>query len=87
MKRRRSNKKPVVVLLIALLLCAVLLGGMVWFVSTHFFVGGKAYPNDARELDLRSQILSVKEYDAIREKLPDCEIRWSIPRTESWYPP
>ena len=86
MKKRRSNKKPVLVLLILLLLCAALLGGMIWFVSTHFFVGGKAYPNDARELDLRSQILSVKEYDAIREKLPDCKIRWSIPFQNSAYP-
>ena len=86
MKKRKSNQRPVVVLLILLLLCAALLGGMIWFVSSHFFVGGKAYPNDARELDLRNQILSVEEYDAIRSKLPDCEIRWNIPFQNSAYP-
>ena len=84
--KRKSNKKPVIILLILVLLCAALLGSMVWFVSTHFFVGGKAYPDDARQLDLRGQILSVKEYDAIREKLPDCEIRWNIPFQNSAYP-
>lgn len=86
MKKRRSNKKPIIILLILVILAAALLGGMAWFVTTHFFVGGKAYPNDAEELDLRSQILTVEEYEQIRQQLPDCDIRWNIPFQNSAYP-
>ena len=53
---------------------------------THLFVGGKAYAKDARELDLRNRSISAAEYEQIREKLPDCEIRWSIPFQNSAYP-
>ena len=66
---RRSNKKPIIVLLVLVLLVAALLGGMVWFVTSHFFVGGRAYPRDAEVLDLRSQNLSVKKYESIRQEL------------------
>lgn len=86
MKKRKSNKKPIIILLILVILSAALLGGMIWFMMTHFFVGGKAYPNEAEELDLRNQIISVKEYDSIRQELPDCEIRWNIPFQNSAYP-
>ena len=84
--RRKRNNKPIIVLLILLILAASLLAGMVWFVSTHFFVGGKAYANNARNLDLRNQILTIERYDAIREKLPECDIRWNIPFQNSAYP-
>lgn len=86
MSRKKSNKKTIAVLLVLVIVSAALLGGMVWFVNSHFFVGGKAYSNKAQELDLRNQIISVAEYDAIREKLPDCVIRWNIPFQNSAYP-
>lgn len=84
--RRKTNKKPIVVLLILVLLLAALLGGMLWFMNTHFFVGGKAYANDAEVLDLRDQIISAEEYDAIRARLPESTIRWNIPFQNSAYP-
>ena len=86
MRRRKRNNKPVIVLLILVLLAAALLGAMIWFLNTHFFVGGKAYANNAQYLDLRNQIMTTARYDAIREKLPDCDIRWNIPFQNSVYP-
>lgn len=83
--RRKTNNKPVVVLLILVLLLAAALGGMLWFMNTHFFVGGKAYANDAEVLDLRDQIISAEEYDAIRAQLPESTIHWSIPFQGSTY--
>lgn len=76
---RKKNNTAVIVLLILVILAASLLGGMIWFMMTHFFVGGKAYTNDARMLDLRAERVTVQEYEAIRTELPDAEIRWSIP--------
>lgn len=79
MARRKTNKAPIIILLVVLLLVAVLLGGMIWFVSNHFFVGGRAYANDAQQLDLRGERISIEEYEAIRTRLPEADIRWDIP--------
>ena len=79
MARRKTNKTPIVILLLIVLLLAAALGGMYWFVTTHFFVGGRAYANDAAQLDLRGDRISLEEYDAIREKLPQAQIRWNTP--------
>lgn len=84
--RKRSKSKVVIVLLILVLLCAALLGTMIWFVSTHFFVGGKAFRKDAESLNLRSRILTVREYEEIRAALPDCEIFWNVPFQNTAYP-
>jgi len=86
MRRRKSNNKVIVVLLTLVICAAGLLGGMVWFVSSHFFVNGKAYAYDAKTLDLRNQIISVADYEAIRKKLPESTIRWNIPFQNSAYP-
>ena len=85
MTRHRRNNAPVVVLLVVLLLVAALLGGMIWFVKNHFFVGGRAYRNDAEMLDLRDRNITVEEYETIREKLPGSTIHWSIPFQGSTY--
>ena len=79
MARRKTNKVPIIILLVVLLLGAALLGGMIWFVSNHFFVGGRAYANDAQQLDLRGERISIEEYEAIRTRLPEADIRWDIP--------
>ena len=86
MRRRKRNNAPIMILLILLLLAASLLGGMIWFLNTHFFVGGKAYANDADSLDLRDRELTVAQYEAIREKLPECEIQWNVPFQNGVYP-
>ena len=84
--RRKRNNAPIIILLILLLLAASLLGSMIWFLNTHFFVGGKAYANGADSLDLRNRELTVAQYEAIREKLPECEIQWNIPFQNGVYP-
>lgn len=86
MRRRKRNNKPIIVLLILLILVVSLLASMVWFLNTHFFVGGKAYANNAGSLDLCNQIMTIERYDAIRQELPDCNIRWNIPFQNSAYP-
>lgn len=88
MSRRysKANKTPIIILSILLILAASLLGGMVWFWNTHFFVAGKAYPLDAAALDLRDRNLSLDSYQRIRQQLPNCEIRWNVPFQSGSYP-
>ena len=79
MSRRKSNKAPIIILLVLVILAAGLLGGLVWFINTHFFVGGRPYANDAQALDLRGQQITLKDYQMLRERLPEAEIRWDVP--------
>ena len=86
MGRKKNNKSTIIILLVLVLLAAALLAAMIWFMMNHFFVGGKAYPNQADTLDLRDRSISVEEYEAIREELPESRILWSIPFQNSAYP-
>ena len=86
MSGKKSNRKVIAVLLVMVLLAAALLGGMIWFMMNHFFVGGRAYSNQAQTLDLQDRSLTVEEYEEICRKLPDSEIRWSIPFQNASYP-
>lgn len=62
----------------ALVLAALCAAGL-WIGTSSVFVGGNAYARRAESLDLRREPLTAAEYRALREKLPDCAIRWSIP--------
>lgn len=86
MRRRKRSNAPIIVLLILLVLAASFLGGMIWFLNTHFFVGGKPYAKNTQVLDLRDRSVKVAEYEAIREKLPQSSIRWNVPFQNSAHP-
>ncbi len=88
MVRRTSGtgRGLIITLLVLVLLLVGALGGMIWFVNSHFFVDGKAYPKDAELLNLRGEEVSVAGYEAIRAKLPDAEILWDVPFQNGSYP-
>lgn len=59
----------------------------VLYALLSFFVPGPGgfYSKDSQYLDLRGQQLSVKQYQRLRERLPDAEILWDIPIGERRY--
>lgn len=83
---KKSNKGLIIFLLVLVLVLGAVVAGMAWFLTSHFFVAGGAYPNDAEELDLRNKNLSVAEYEAVQAQLPDCAITWSVPFNGTTYP-
>jgi len=83
---KRRSSTLIAVLLVLVLITAGLLGGMVWYLGTHFFVGGRAYRKGAETLNLRDQKLTVSEYHEIRTELPDSEIHWNVPFQDTAYP-
>ena len=40
---------------------------------------GGLYPRDAAELDLREKALTAEDFETLQAKLPECDIRWSVP--------
>lgn len=74
----KSKKFLVVLVWVLLAVILVGLGGM-WYVSSHTFVDGKAYKNDADSLDLRQKDITVEHFEAVQATFPDCQILWSVP--------
>lgn len=79
-RRRRSRWYIWVIVLLALLGAAA-----AFFLSTYVFVGGQVYRRDAESLDLRNERISPEEYNSLREKMPDCDILWSVPIGDGVY--
>lgn len=82
--------------MIAVLLALVLLGGLaataLWYsrnrqyAATHVTVGGREYPVDLEQLDMRGEALSPDDYESICRLLPDCQILWNVPFQDTTYP-
>lgn len=84
--KAKSYKKTILVLLVLILVMAAAVAGMLWFLNNHFFVEGKAYPNDAEVLNLRNKSITVSEYESLRKELPECKILWDVPFQNTAYP-
>ena len=72
------KKKVRILLILELVLLGVLLGSVL-FLSLFVQAGGRIYFRGVSSLDLRGQEISVKTYDTLSRKLPNCGIVWSVP--------
>ena len=77
MKKKWIITLVIVVLLLALGVSGAL--GFLWYRDNHVFVEGDAYPKDTMQLDLTHKDVSIAYYEALQEKLPNCEITWIVP--------
>ena len=69
-------------LLATLLALAVLLaaaGGTALILHDNYLIDFQLYPKNAVSMDLRGQDISIDHYEALRQKLPRCEILWDVP--------
>lgn len=80
-----QNRKRLAWILAAALGAAILAFGLIFFGNTHIFLEGRVYPRNAASLDLRGKEISVSHYEALRARLPDCEITWEVPFHGSRY--
>ena len=76
-RKGRSGSKALWIALAVLL--AAVAGAAVFVMLNYHIVSWRFYPKDAVSLDLRQAQISTVQYDKIRAKMPDCEIRWNIP--------
>ena len=78
--QKKTKKKGLTIFLMILVIAlAAAVAAAGWVAAKYHIVAGKLYPKDAVMLDLREEDLKPARFDKIREKLPDCEIRWNIP--------
>ena len=80
-------KKWIILLLVAALLAAGgILGHHAWYQNNHIFVEDAVYEKELTFLDLRGTGVSLEHYKAVRQQLPDCEIRYDLPFQGVFYP-
>ena len=77
------KKKSMLLLGIAVVLVLAL---VLWVFSANVMVGGRMYSKNSRTLDLRGQAIRVEEYEALRQKLPGCEVQWDVPLSSGTFP-
>ena len=80
------KKFLIILLLLALIMTGAILGYNAWYQNTHVFVENEAFRKDTAFLDLRGSGTSLEYYEALREQLPDCEIRYDLPFQGAFYP-
>ena len=74
--------KGIKILLMTLLILTVLLSvvlGLFWHMRSYVLVDMQFYPRDIRQLDLRDQKISIRHYEKLRRRIPECEIQWNVP--------
>ena len=83
---KTKSASPKLLALIAVLAVVVALACAIWFFAANVIVGGAVYPRNAEFLNLRDKDLTIEEYEAIRAKLPNCQLYWSVPFQGKAYP-
>ena len=77
--KQREKKGFMIFLIVIAVLLAIAVAAAVWVLSHYHIVAGAFYPKNAAVLDLREEDIKPERFDKIREKMPECEIRWNIP--------
>jgi len=78
-KKRREKKGLTIFLVVLVVLLTIAVAAAVWVVSHYHIVSGAFYPKNAAVLDLREEKIEPSHFDKVKEKLPNCNIRWNIP--------
>lgn len=74
-----SGKKILFMVLLILVLLGSVASGLYWNLQNYVLVDLQFYPRNEQQLDLRGQNISVRNYEKLSRKLPECEILWDVP--------
>ena len=78
-RKQKGKKGFIIFLAVVMILLAMAVAAAAWVAMRYHIIAGEFYPKDAAVLDLREEEIKPAQFDRIREKMPDAEIRWNIP--------
>lgn len=78
-------KKFFITVLLLVLLTSVA-AGLIWQTDHYMMIDFAFYPKDAEVLDLRGREISVRHYEKLCRRLPDCDVLWNVPVQGGQYP-
>lgn len=81
-----NRKKTLLMLLLILVLLVTVVSGVFWHMRHYVLVDLRFYPRDVQQLDLRDQEISLRHYEKLQRRLPECDILWNVPFQETRVP-
>ena len=70
-------KKTIIVIITAILVCLVV--GFFFFQANYVMVDWNVISRSATQVDLQDTDLTAEQYQQLQQKLPNCQIIWSVP--------
>lgn len=74
-----SRKKLLLMILLILAVLLFAVAGALWNTRNYVMVDLQLYPQNAQQLDLRDQKITIRHYEKLHKRMPDCEIFWNVP--------
>ena len=81
-----SGKKVFLMVLLILTVVLSVVLGLFWHMRHYVLVDLQFYPRGVQLLDLRDQEITVRHYERIRRRIPECEVWWNVPFQETTIP-
>ena len=81
-----SKKKILLMVLLILVLLLSVVSGTLWHLRHYVLVEFQFYPRGVHQLDLRDREVSVRHYEKLVRRMPDCEIQWNVPFQDTAIP-
>ena len=81
-----SKKKILLMVLLILVLLLSVVSGTLWHLRHYVLVEFQFYPRGVHQLDLREREVSVRHYEKLVRRMPDCEIQWNVPFQDTAIP-
>ncbi|MGM9660965.1 MAG: hypothetical protein ACI3WQ_10245 [Faecousia sp.] len=81
-----SGKKKLLALVLAAAVVLSAAAGIGWILWNNYIIDFHLYPKTAVSMDLRGEEISIRHYNALKEKLPKCRILWDVPFQDGTLP-
>lgn len=79
-------KKKLCCIITVFIIFLLAVASLMHYQNKNLIIGEKAYPVDSKNLDLLHESLSFDQYHTIKDRIPNCEILWSVPFQNSKFP-
>ena len=81
-----NRKKILLMVLLTLILVLSVVCGVFWHMRHYVLIDMQFYPRDVQQLDLRDREISIRHYEKLLRRLPECEILWNVPFQQTYIP-
>lgn len=75
----QKENRTLLIIIAVLVVVLVVVVALFWTMTHYILADGALYSRRAESLDLRGAEISLREFQSISEKMPECDITWDVP--------